>query len=530
MTKYKLFHNGKIYTQAHGLVADSMAIVGDTVIAVGKNLERDDDFSKYKNINLEGHTVIPGFVDSHTHLYYMIISMGNVKLGNINSIEEVLSRIKSHSSKLREDEWVTGEGFSPDRWRKFVRPDRYMLDKITGGRPAAFFSKDQHMMWVNSKALKLAGINKMTPHPKGGAIEKLEDGEPSGILKETPGYFPVLKAISKAGNKETETLYHKLLRELYGNGVTGVHAFDGSDALSFYIKISKSKKPGLRIGYYPPAKTIADLEKMGISYGYGNKYLKISGVKLFADGSLGSQTALCFHKYIGSKDNYGIEVTPKKGILSYIRKASRLGLPCAVHALGDKAISNVLDCLEQAPALANNARHRIEHLQLLRRLDIKRLKKLNITVSMQPSHCPSDIKIIEKYWGKRGKDCFIFNTLLKNKIPLAFGSDAPIEPLAPLSGINAAVNRPIPGSNKSFYPSEKISIGDAIYGYTAGAAYAIGMEHVQGFILPGYVADFIILSDNIYKTPVSKIKEISILATYFDGNLVYKRKECIIKT
>ncbi|MCX6827311.1 MAG: amidohydrolase family protein, partial [candidate division Zixibacteria bacterium] len=232
----------------------------------------------------------------------------------------------------------------------------------------------------------------------------------------------------------------------------------------------------------------------------------------------------CFRKYIGSKDNYGIEVTSKDKILGMVKKAAKLNLPCAIHAIGDKAISNALDCLEQAPSLKGVRRHRLEHLQMLRRSDIKRLKRLGVVASMQPSHCPSDIKMIVKYWGERGENCFVFKTLIDNKIPLVFGSDAPIEPLDPIAGINAAVNRFAPGTKKSFYPEERITIADAVFGFTAGSVYAVGQEHERGYLLPGHKADFIILSEDIYKIPKTAIKNIGVMATFFDGRLVFQEK------
>lgn len=527
MTRLSLFYNGKIYTQAMGnVVADSMAIAGNTIIAVGRRLEKDVDFSSYSKVDLRGHAILPGFVDSHTHLYFLVISMGNVKLDGLNSIDEALAKIEAHSAELGKNEWVTGEGFSPDRWKKYILPDKFMLDGATGGRPAAIFSKDQHLLWVNSKALQMASITKDTPEPDGGSIERLKNNEPSGILKEMPGYFPVLKIISKSGNKNLSKLYDLTLKDLYGKGVTGVHSFDGPDAMPFFLKMSQMGKLGLRINYYPPVKMLSDLKERGISFGYGNDYLRICGVKIFADGSLGSQSAYCFEKYVGSKNNYGIEANSKEEISKSIVKASRLNLPCAIHALGDRAVSNMLDCFEKAPTLLYGARHRIEHLQMIRRKDIMRLKRLGVTASMQPSHCPSDVKLIEKYWGKRGKNCFVFNTLLKHGIPLAFGSDAPIEPLDPLAGIDAAVNRAIPRTRSSFYPGERISVADAVFGFTAGAAYAVGQESERGFLLPGYKADFIILSEDVYRIPESKITTVRILATYFDGNSVFKDNDC----
>jgi predicted amidohydrolase YtcJ len=525
MKKGNLFFNGKIYTQAGDyLVADSMAVKNGRIIAVGKNLEKDTDFVSFAHINLKNHAVLPGFVDAHTHFYFMAISMGNVKLDGLNSFEETLRKIRVHAARLKKNDWVVGEGFSPDRWGKYLLPDRYMLDNVTGGRPAAIFSKDTHMMWANSRALSLAGINKGTPEPNGATIVRLENGEPSGILKEIPAYFPVFRLISRPDKAEARKLYQMALDASYRKGVTGVHSFDGPEAFPFFVELAEKGKLGVRINYYAPNKMLPELKKAGIQSVFGDDFLRLSGIKIFADGALGSQTALCFNKYIGSKSNYGIEVTSPQNITAMIESAAALGLPCAVHALGDKAIANVLDCFERAPKLPSNLRHRIEHLQLIRRSDIARLKKLHVVASMQPSHCPSDIGMINKYWGNRGKNCFIFRTLIDRGIPLAFGSDAPIEPLDPIGGINAAVNRFSPGTKKSFYPEERISVAEAVYGFTVGPAHTVGEEQERGYLLPGYKADFIILSEDIYKVARTRIKDIVVGATYFNGQLVFQNK------
>lgn len=313
---------------------------------------------------------------------------------------------------------------------------------------------------------------------------------------------------------------------MYSRGVTGVHSFDGPEAFPFFVEMAEKNKLGLRINYYPPNKMLPHLTRGQVAHNYGNDYLKISGIKMFADGALGSQTALCFQKYIGSRGNYGIEVTPKDEMTKMIKQAARLGLPCAIHAIGDKAIANVLDCLEKAPHPKPGVRHRIEHLQMIHPSDIKRLKRLKIIGSMQPSHCPSDIKMINKYWGNRGRNCFVFRKLMKDNIPLAFGSDAPIEPLDPIAGIDAAVNRFAPGIGKSFYPDERISVAEAVFNYTVGPAYAVGQENQHGYLLPGFKADFIILCDNVYKIARRRIKEVDVLATFFDGRLVFKHKNC----
>ena len=516
-----LLYNGNILTQSNSLVVNSMAIYKNKIVAVGNNLEHDPDFKTYSKINMKKKTIIPGLTDAHTHFYFFAISLGRVKLHGFESIEACLKEIKSFAEKLQPNEWVVGEGYSPDQFKKFVQPDKYMLDKVTGNRPAFIFSKDQHSAWLNSKALEIGGITSKSKNPDGGEIVSFENGEPTGILREMSAYMDVYKKIPKPSDAKIEKLYNQALEFAYQNGVTAVHSFDRKEGFSYFVKRAEKKKLGLRINYYFPDTTLDELLEAKILFGTGDDFLRLAGVKIYSDGALGSQTALCFHKYIGSKDNYGIEVESVKSMVKKMKKANKLGFPCAVHAIGDKAVSNVLDAIEQLPQMHFGAKYRIEHFQLIRRKDIKRVKDLNVVASMQPSHCPSDIKMIHKYWGKEGKNAFLFNTLQKKGIILALGSDAPIEPMKPLEGIAAAVLRAKPKSREQFYPEEKITAEEALYHYTVGPAVAVGQEHHRGMLLDGYPADFVVLSEDIRKTAPSKLYNVKALATVLDGQVKY---------
>jgi predicted amidohydrolase YtcJ len=300
LKKNKVFFNGNIYTQGgNNYIADSMATSGNIIVAVGRNLEKDDDFKNFQKVDLKGLTVLPGFIDAHTHFYFMALWLNTVHLDGLKSLEEVLSKIKAHSKKLGRNEWVTGVGFSPDRWNKYIMPDKLMLDKITDGRPAAIYSKDQHILWANSKALEITGINYRTPDPEGGVIDRSEKREPSGILRENPAILQVLRRIRGTDEANITKLYRRALKIAYSKGVTGVHSFDDWHAFPYLNKFATEGKLGLRMNYYVPVKYLPELKKIGIRYGYGDDYLRVSGIKIFADGSLGSQTALCFKKYIG---------------------------------------------------------------------------------------------------------------------------------------------------------------------------------------------------------------------------------------
>ncbi|UCG60661.1 MAG: amidohydrolase [Candidatus Zixiibacteriota bacterium] len=520
MKSRTLFYNGVIYTQAEGIVVDSMVISNNRIAAVGRKLQHDPDFKSYTRINLRGKTVIPGFTDSHTHFYYLTKALGKVDLDGIDTIDKCLKKIKKFADSLPKSGWVAGGGYSPDRFRQRVEPDRYLLDKVTGGRPAFLFSKDQHTAWVNSRALEMAGITRRTPDPPGGKIDRQANGEPSGILRET-AYQKVYNLIPPPPRSEVNRLYKKALALAYRQGVTGVHSFDGPEGFVYFSELAEGNKVGLRINYYFPVAMLPRLERSGTLWGTGTDFFRLAGIKVFADGSLGSQSALCYNKYIGSKGNYGLEVTSTRELVRILKSAARLNFPCAVHAIGDRAVANVLDAFEKGPALPFGARHRIEHLQLVRRKDVPRLKRLGVVASMQPSHCPSDIYLCRKYWGRRGANSFIFRTLIDRRISLTFGSDAPIESLNPLHGIAAAARRARPASRDVFYPDQKITAAEALFNFTVGPAIATGQEHCRGYLLPGYPADLVILSEDITKIAASRIYGTEILATVLDGRPKY---------
>lgn len=508
---------------AAGVTVDSMAVAGNRIVAVGNRLDRDPDFASYARVDLKKLIVVPGFVDAHTHFGYWSLLLGHVSLDGARSLKECLARIEKHAASLPKKSWIIGIGYSPDRFEKREVGDRFVLDAVTHNRPAFVFNKDMHSAWVNSRAIEISGLTARTKLDGDGEIDCLPDGRPSGILREMAAYSPVLAHVPPPTRAQMTRCHAQGLEIAYRRGVTGVHSFDGPEQFLFFSDLAQRGKLGLRINYYPRQEYIGDLEKTNTRYGTGDEFLRVAGVKIFADGALGSQTAYCYNKYLGSKNNYGMPTATVSDMVRTIKRAAKLGFPCAVHAIGDRAVNNVLEAFEKTKPLPH-ARHRIEHLQLVRRRDLERVKRLNIVASVQPSHCPSDIPLVRAYWGSRSKNAYAYRSVIDKGIDVALGSDVPVEELDPINGIAAAVRRAKQGSRDVLHPEQRITAYEALYGFTVGSAIACGQPHCRGYLLPGYPADFVVLSQDITRIAPMRIYDTEVVATVLDGTVRYQTR------
>lgn len=517
--------NGQIYPQYRVSKRPlALAITGNKIVTIGHDLSQiRRQYPRHRLIDLGGRTVLPGLVDSHTHFYFWAMTLNTVHLDGTPDFKDALEKIRSFAVSGGKEEWILGDGWLPDRWQEYHLPNASELDSVTGRRPAALFSKDQHILWANSKALQLAGIDKKTPDPSGGKIDRdPRSGQPTGILREIPGYFPVIKLIGRPDPALATRLWSEATKIAYARGVTGFHSMDGPEAWEFFSLMHGRGRLGFRVHYYFPIGRLDELVEKKLHSGFGDETLQVGGVKIFSDGSLGAQTALMKQPYCHSKNNIGVEVTSLQELTAQIARATRHGLACAVHAIGDQAVANTISAFEKG-STDRTLRHRIEHLQLIDRSDTGRLKRMGLIASMQPSHAVSDRQLVGKYWGKRGRNAYIFKTLLKRHIALTFGSDCPIEELNPLYGIHAAVNRNGCGERgKRFHPQERLTVSEAVAGFTTGAAYASGREGYSGRIAPGFQADMVILDQNIFAMPASQICHIGVAATICDGEITYK--------
>ncbi len=520
-----ILFNGKIYTgDRKKRVVEGLATSNSKITALG----RSDDIKNLKNENFEvydlkGKTVVPGFTDCHTHFLYFASTLDTLNLSGVKTLDALKSRIREKLKDLKPGDFLFAKGWDKNLFKDQSIFNKKTLDRISPQNPLAIFSKDQHTLWVNSKVLEKAEVDKKMKFFSSEKIDRDPQTEkPKGILREDTTEL-VLNLIKKENRKKPEELFERATTIAHRNGFVGIHDLGGENAFERYQTIFSSGKLKLRVLVTIPQKNLDSAIKLGLKTGFGNRYLRIGGVKLYADGALGSQTALTFLPYKGSKKNCGIEVTSEKDLSSLVEKASKSGISAIIHAIGDRAVHQALNALEKYGK--KTLRNRIEHIQLIHTRDIKRFAQLKIIASVQPIHATSDRDIAQKYWGKRCKLAYPYQTLLKNGAKLIFGSDMPIENLSPLKGIYAAVTRKRENERrKPWYPEQRISVKDALYAYTLDAAYASDEETIKGSIQVGKFADLVVLSEDIFETPYEKILTTKVLATIFDGNIVFGKE------
>jgi predicted amidohydrolase YtcJ len=519
--------NGKIYTMNGQLPkAEAVAVKGSSIIAVGENSEVENLGRKnFKVINLEGKTVIPGLTDCHTHFLSFAYGLNRVNLAGISSFDGVLSAIKSFSRNLKPYEWVLGGGWDKNILGHESVFRKEVLDQIWPDGPVALQSKDHHVLWVNSKALEAVGIGQSTSDPRGGEIERHQrTGEPSGILKENACNL-VWEKVPVPSVDDSRRLLKKATKIANSCGLTGIHNHDDPGAHELFERFQTEGELTLRACFWIPVQGLESAIRSGLTSGLGNEYVRFGGVKMYADGSLGSQTALMFEPFEGSDGALGVEATSQEELKENSIKASRAGMGVAIHAIGDRAVHQSLNAIEESMQRTDHKsrlRHRIEHVQLLHPQDVERFSKLGIIASVQPVHAPADIDIAERYWGKRSRLAYAFNTLLESRAKVVFGSDVPIETLDPWRGIHAAVTRRRIGEQESWYPEEKVSPSEAISAYTKWASYASYEENLKGSIEVGKLADIVILSQNVFEIEPDEIPDTKVQYTILGGEIIFE--------
>ncbi len=535
-----LLFNGPIYTlDPQRPLAQAIALKDGRVMAVGSESRVHAAVSGERTdlIDLQGRSVVPGLTDAHVHITHQGLVSREARLGAATSLAGALRILAERAGTLPAGVWLRGGGWDHNRWG-WRWPTRSDLDTVCPDRPVILMRKDGHSLWVNSRALALAGITANTPDPEGGQIQRDSAGEPTGILLEAAMELVQAVVPPLTEGERLEALRGALNQALsYGltalQIVPAVDPATGPEVLRDLQTLRADGDLPVRcLVYFAPA----DLEgviHMGLRSGFGNTWLRLGGLKLFADGSLGSESAEMLSPYEG-RSHTGIATLEPELLDHYIRRANMHGISVAVHAIGDAANRKVLDAIERANAerAASDAAprlllpNRIEHVQVIHPHDLPRLARLRVVASMQPIHCTSDMETAEALWGERCAYAYAWRSLLTTGAILAFGSDAPVESMNPWRGLHAAVTRQRHDGQpaEGWIPEQRLTVEEALRAYCMGPAIAAAEHHERGSLAPGRRADLVILNgDPLHGVPAD-LASITAAMTIVDGKIAFERK------
>jgi hypothetical protein len=433
-------------------------------------------------VDLGGRVVLPGFTDSHVHFPTWALARHQVALDDCASLDEALERVRA--ARPGTDDWIRGHGWRSGDWSPAREPTRHDLDAVTGDRPAGLIAKDYHSLWLNSAALALAGGDLEV---RGGVVERDDRGEPTGVLREEAAW-----QFKDRHMAVPDEVYLAAMREgvrvANERGVVAVHDKDGwLGAPRLFRKLEELGQLSLRVWQSIPHERVDHAAAIGLRSGFGSQFLRIGYLKVFMDGTLGSQTALLL-------DGSGVEITSGPELEEIVRRGAEAGLPVAVHAIGDRANREALDAFERTRDVWHplGLRPRIEHAQLLDPGDVGRFAALGVACSVQFSHAPSDRDLADRFWADRVDGAYAFRSLLESGALLANGSDAPIEELDPLAGMRAGVRRTI-DERPAWHAEQALTVDDAFHATCVAPAWLSGDERRRGRLVPGLAADLVVL-------------------------------------
>ncbi len=515
--------------------ADALAIRQGRIVALGSSIEilRLAGIST-ERIDLGGRLIVPGFIDSHIHFYEWALKRRDLQLNDLGSLEELLARIEQTAQALAPGQWIMGQGWNETEWKIPQQPDRLSLDKVAPDHPVLLWRCDLHLAVANSAALRLAGIDSSTPDPPEGKIERDIAGEPTGILREL-AINMVRRAIAVPETNQVVDDFKDGIGALHRLGITGIHDIrlmddsDGARSFQCFQKLEQDKILDLRCWMSLPGHQLDDIIGLGLRSGFGSDRLQIGHVKFFSDGGMGARTAWMIEPYLDAE--HGMPLMDMELLAKDIEKADQAGLSVMVHAIGDRAnreLINIFENLESRRSKTSAStsppfRHRIEHVQMIRPEDMKRIGKLNLAICVTPVNMILDINLIDSVVGEKGKWTYAFRQLMDTGAPVMFSSDCPVCNPDPLPAIHAAVTRQrIDGTPQSgWHPESRVSVAEALNAYTSIPA-AVHNATDMGTIAPGYRADLAVLNRNIFSGPPSTISETKVEMTLFDGRIVHR--------
>ncbi len=555
----RVFYNGKIYTlDDKNSIFEAVAVKDGLIYDLDTSEELLKKYSDVEKIDLKNSIMLPGFIDAHGHITGYGENLLQIDLVGTNSQEEIAELVNKKAKQVEKGKWILGIGWDQNDWQDKSWPDHRILDKAAPDHPVALTRIDGHALWVNKKALELAGINKSTPNPDGGEIKKDKIGNPTGVLIDNAMNL-VYKIIPPPTEEELINTILVSARNLIKYGITSVHDMGvGERTIQIYKKLADDGLLPIRIHAYVDGigETWEKYLQEGKLVGYGNNFVNVDGIKLFVDGAMGSRGALMSEPYQDDPDNYGLLLLSEDEIYKVSKDALQKGLQVATHAIGDSGNFLVLNAYEKAINELYPADHRlrIEHVQVIKPEDAKRLAKLKVIPSMQPVHATSDMPWAEARLGpERVKWSYALRMVLNESKMIAGGSDFPVENPSVLEGIYAAVRRQdkngLPRNSKDvemlvrekkwviskegitnpanfengWYPDQKLTIEEAMKCFTKWAAYAVFEENKKGTIEIGKWADFTVIDKDIFKIEPKEILNTNVVMTIVNGKVVYEK-------
>lgn len=528
-----ILYNGKIYSMDGDKVFEAIKIIDDKIVKLGAS----KDILKLKDVNeecidLAGKVVIPGFNDTHMHLYGFGTTLESVNLMNVSSIDEIVNEVRNFisSNNIKENEWIRGRGWNQDYFVYDKRfPTRYDLDKISTKHPIILSRACGHVAVVNSKALEICNIDENTINVEGGDFDI-----DKGIFKEK-AISLITENIPKASVNDIKNTLIKAMKYANSKGLTSIHTDDLSHCGNFknmlqaYEELKAENKLTCRI-YAQCLLNKNELKEfftLGYKTGVGDHYFKIGPLKILSDGSLGARTAALSKPYEDDKETTGLMCFSEDELMDIINFASNNDMQIAIHCIGDRAMKNVLGCYEKIIKDNNYMRHGIIHCQITDEEILNKFKELNVLAYIQPIFLHYDLHIVEKRVGKiLAHSSYAFKSMIDKGIHTSLGTDCPVETCDPLKNIYCAVNRKDFNEypQEGFNPKERLSVYEAIYHYTKESAYTSFEEDIKGSISENKLADLVVLSEDIFNINPINIKDIDIIYTIVGGKVVYSKK------
>jgi len=540
-----IFVHGNIYTGVPSnaqfssiLHEEAIAVRGDRIQAVGKNAE----IEKLKGpqtqvIDLGGHFVMPGFNDAHMHLADAGLQKLDVDLKGVKTLEEFRQRVLAKVETAKPGDWILGGGWDETIWPVKTLPSRWDLDEVSGGHPVFLDRVDGHLAVANTRALQLASITIASKDPQGGQIDRDENGQPTGLLRDT-AQQAVRSVVPAPTHEKRRQGIETALADLAQHGITSAQDYSPPwENFQIYEELEKEGKLTARISEWLDFNLpVEELKKERDSHPQSDLMLHTGMLKAFMDGSVGGHTAALFEPYADDPKNTGLPRYEPAKLNEMSVERVLAGFQLGFHAIGDKGVQMALDAFAEAekaareqrvkaPNGSDDFRLRVEHAQITTPTEIARFKELKLVASMQPSHLLSDIRWANLRLGaKRAAQCYMWAAFLNKGVPLAFGTDYPVESVAPFRGLYAAITRKSENGKQAFFPEQKLTMDQAIAAYTTGSAYAQFEEKEKGKLVPGMLADFVVLDRDLTAASPEKVLTTKVLRTVVGGKTVFEAK------